>query len=103
MARLYHPDPNVSASFAGKSYQSKDGVVDVPEAAVAELLHHGFSLTKPKPAPEPSKDVPADKHGKVLDELVAAKQKIAELEGKVQALAAERDAAKAELAKAKKA
>lgn len=48
LAELYAPDHCDSCSHDGKSYACKDGKVRVPHAAVAALVQHGFSVSKPK-------------------------------------------------------
>lgn len=42
MPKLKAPEGAIACSFAGETFDVVDGVVDVPDAAVADLLDHGF-------------------------------------------------------------
>ena len=76
---MRHPDANASATWDGVSYQAVDGLVVVPEPAVADLTSFGFiadgteaeqepaveeAVAKPEPVPpevEPaSAEAPAE-------------------------------------------
>lgn len=47
--KLQAPEGCTGASFDGVEYEAdKNGVVEVPAAAAAELLSHGFTAVKPK-------------------------------------------------------
>lgn len=51
MAKLKAPEGSTGCSHDGKEYEvDKDGLVDVPDEAVADLLPHGYV-----PAPVPKK------------------------------------------------
>lgn len=53
MPKLIAPENSTGCSFDGKNYETdKEGNVDVPDEAVADLLAHGF---KPVPAVEAKK------------------------------------------------
>jgi hypothetical protein len=43
-AKLKAPEGATSVSFDGESYEVKDGIVEVPHEAVAELFSHGYTL-----------------------------------------------------------
>lgn len=52
--KLYHPDQTVtSCSFEGEAFnRQKDGGFEVPAEAVAALLPHGFTTTRPEGLPD---------------------------------------------------
>lgn len=43
LVTLYAPEGATELNFAGQIYTVVDGAVDVPHAAVEELLHHGYT------------------------------------------------------------
>lgn len=57
MPKLKAPEGSTSCSFDGESYKADaDGVVTVPDAAVPELMAHGFTPA-PLSAEEADKEV----------------------------------------------
>lgn len=59
--KLFHPDETVtSCSFEGQTIErSEDGSFDAPEGAV-ELLHHGFTTSKPNTEPAKGEGLQGD-------------------------------------------
>jgi hypothetical protein len=56
MAKLKAPENCGGCSFDGTEYEvdEKTGTVEVPEAAVASLLDHGFTIVPTRPAKAPA-------------------------------------------------
>lgn len=51
MVKMKAPEGSSGCSHEGISYQAKDGIVEVPRAAVEALKSHGFTLyTEAAPA-----------------------------------------------------
>lgn len=79
MVTLHAPGSLSSCSFDGVEYKIADGLVNVPEAAVASLLAHGFTLGEPTAAPLSPEAA----------DLAAAEQLIKEQEGVIASLRAD--------------
>lgn len=50
MAKLKAPEGATGCSHGGQEYEvdAKTGTVEVPDEAVAELIHHGFTVAPAK-------------------------------------------------------
>ena len=73
------PEGATSCSYAGEVFESVDGVVTVPQGAVADLQCHGFTVIK-------MTFDDADSELELANAEAARQQAIADLEGEVTAL-----------------
>jgi hypothetical protein len=56
MAKLKAPEGFTNGSHDGVEFEAdKNGVVDVPDAAVADLMTHGFTPAKAEPTKQGGK------------------------------------------------
>jgi hypothetical protein len=64
LVTMQAPEGATELSFEGQTYQVVDGAVDVPHAAVAEMLSHGFTVVVAQEQAETSEGVTAVKEQK---------------------------------------
>lgn len=50
MVKLKAPEGSTGCSHNGNEYEVVDGIVEVPEEAVADLLPHGYTVAPAAPA-----------------------------------------------------
>ena len=98
--KLHAPAGSTGCSFEGVAFEVKDGMVEVPEEAVETLASHGFATSKDgvKAPMALTEEAFAD----LSIKLTAAKQQAAELQGSLEAMRSERDAALAKAAELEK-
>lgn len=95
MVKLHAPASHTSCSFDGDEYKVEDGLVNVPQKAVAHLISHGFSTTKPElVAKLPVPIISLDEHETLKTEVAVQALDLKEKDGKIAALEAELAAAK---------
>lgn len=90
MVKLHAPETHTSCSFDGDEYKVEEGMVSVPQKAVAHLVSHGFSTNKIEAAVKPPVPIVSlDEHETLKTEVAVQAIDLKEKDGKIAALEAQ--------------
>lgn len=89
MVKLHAPAGHTGCSFDGDEYDVEDGMVSVPQKAVAHLVSHGFATTKIEAVKPPVPIISADEHETLKTEVAVQALDLKEKDGKIAALEAQ--------------